>query len=79
VRGSESEFPQFESDIAAPPTYKSQSNAEIEAMPFVLSADEYSVKSLQEEFEALSSPLTKEDLEYLQATAHYQYSEGGAY
>ena len=76
VRGSESEFPQFESDIAAPPTYKSQSDAEIEAMPFVLSADEHSVKSLQEEFEALSSPLTKEDLEYLKATAHYQYSEG---
>lgn len=79
VRGSESEFPQFESDITAPPTYKSQSDAEIEAMPFVLSADEHSVKSLQEEFEALSSPLTKEDLEYLKATAHYQYSEGGAY
>jgi len=79
VRGSESEFPQFESDIAAPPTYKSQSDAEIEAMPFVFSADEHSVKSLQEEFEALSSPLTKEDLEYLKATAHYQYSEGGAY
>lgn len=79
VRGSESEFPQFESDIAAPPTYKSQTDAEIEAMPFVLSADEHSVKSLQEEFEALSSPLTKEDLEYLKATAHYQYSEGGAY
>ncbi|MGQ8974710.1 hypothetical protein [Acinetobacter schindleri] len=79
VRGSESEFPQFESDITAPPTYKSQSDAEIEAMPFVLSVDEHSVKSLQEEFEALSSPLTKEDLEYLKATAHYQYSEGGAY
>ncbi|SST43138.1 phage-like protein [Acinetobacter baumannii] len=79
VRGSESEFPQFESDITAPPTYKSQSDAEIEAMPFVLSADEHGVKSLQEEFEALSSPLTKEDLEYLKATAHYQYSEGGAY
>ncbi|QBR81566.1 lysozyme family protein [Acinetobacter baumannii] len=79
VRGSESEFPQFESDIAAPPAYKSQSDAEIEAMPFVFSADEHSVKSLQEEFEALSSPLTKEDLEYLKATAHYQYSEGGAY
>lgn len=79
VRGSESEFPQFESDITVPPAYKSQSDAEIEAMPFVLSADEHSVKSLQEEFEALSSPLTKEDLEYLKATAHYQYSEGGAY
>lgn len=79
VRGSESEFPQFESDITAPPAYKSQSDAEIEAMPFVLSTDEHSVKSLQEEFDALSSPLTKEDLEYLQATAHYQYSEGGAY
>lgn len=79
VRGSESEFPQFESDITAPPAYKSQSDAEIESMPFVLSADEHSVKSLQEEFEALSSPLTKEDLEYLKATAHYQYSEGGAY
>lgn len=79
VRGSESEFPQFESDIAAPPAYKSQSDAEIEAMPFVLSADEHSVKSLQEEFEALSSPLTKEDLEYLKATAHYQYSESSAY
>lgn len=79
IRGSESEFPQFESDITAPPTYKSQSDAEVEAMPFVLSADEHSVKSLQEEFEALSSPLTKEDLEYLKATAHYQYSEGGAY
>lgn len=79
VRGSESEFPQFESDITAPPAYKSQSDAEIEAMPFVLSVDEHSVKSLQEEFEALSSPLTKEDLEYLKATAHYQYSEGGAY
>ncbi len=48
-------------------------------MPFVLTTDEHSIKSLQEEFEALSSPLTKEDLEYLQATAHYQYSEGGAY
>ena len=79
VRGSESEFPQFESDITAPPAYKSQSDAEIESMPFVLSADEHSVKSLQEEFEALSSPLTKEGLEYLKATAHYQYSEGGAY
>lgn len=76
VRGSESEFPQFESEIASPPTYKSQSDAEIEAMPFVLSADEHSVKSLQEEFDALSSPLTKEDLEYLKATAHYQYSDG---
>lgn len=76
VRGSESEFPQFESEIASPPTYKSQSNAEIEAMPYVLSADEHSVKSLKEEFEALSSPLTKEDLEYLKATAHYQYSDG---
>ena len=79
VRGSESEFPQFESDIAAPPAYKSQSDAEIEAMPFVFSTDEHSVKSLQEEFEALSSPLTKEDLEYLKATAHYQYSESSAY
>ncbi|MCL8264252.1 hypothetical protein [Acinetobacter baumannii] len=79
VRGSESEFPEFESDIAAPPAYKSQSDAEIEAMPFVFSADEHSVKSLQEEFDALSSPLTKEDLEYLKATAHYQYSDGGAY
>ncbi len=79
VRGSESEFPQFESDIAAPPAYKSQSDAEIEAMPFVFSADEHSVKSLQEEFDALSSPLTKEDLEYLKATAHYQYSDGGTY
>jgi len=79
VRGSESEFPEFESDIAAPPAYKSQSDAEIEAMPFVFSADEHSVKSLQEEFDALSSPLTKEDLEYLKATAHYQYSNGGAY
>ncbi|ALH95671.1 hypothetical protein [Acinetobacter equi] len=76
VRGSESEFPQFESDIAAPPVYKSQSDVEIEAMPFVLKSDEHSIKSLQEEFEALSSPLTKEDLEYLKATAHYQYSEG---
>ncbi|WP_151760498.1 hypothetical protein [Acinetobacter junii] len=79
VRGSESEFSQFESDIAAPPAYKSQSDAEIEAMPFVFSADEHSVKSLQEEFDALSSPLTKEDLEYLKATAHYQYSDGGTY
>lgn len=79
VRGSESEFPQFESDITAPPAYKSQSDAEIEAMPFVLSTDEHSVKPLQEEFEALSSPLTKEDLEYLKATAHYQYSEGDTY
>ncbi|WP_347460879.1 hypothetical protein ABEF79_00965 [Acinetobacter sp. ANC 7454] len=76
VRGSESEFPEFESDIAAPPAYKSQTDAEVEAMPFVLTTDEHSVKSLQEEFEALSSPLTKEDLEYLKATAHYQYSEG---
>lgn len=79
VRGSESEFPEFESDIAAPPAYKSQTDAEVEAMPFVLTTDEHSVKSLQEEFEALSSPLTKEDLEYLKATAHYQYSEGSAY
>jgi hypothetical protein len=79
VRGSDSEFPEFESDIAAPPAYKSQSDAEIEAMPFVFSADEHSTKSLLEEFEALSSPLTKEDLEYLKATAHYQYSNGGAY
>jgi len=79
IRGSESEFPEFESDIAAPPAYKSQTDAEVEAMPFVLTTDEHSIKSLQEEFEALSSPLTKEDLEYLQATAHYQYSEGGAY
>ena len=76
VRGSESEFPEFESDISAPPTYKSQSDAEIEAMPFVLTTDEHSVKSMIEEFEALSSPLTKEDLEYLKATAHYQYSDG---
>ena len=79
VRGSESEFPEFESDIAAPPAYKSQSDAEIEAMPFVFSTDEHSVKSLQEEFDSLSSPLTKEDLEYLKATAHYQYSESSAY
>lgn len=76
VRGSESEFPEFESDIAAPPTYKSQSDAEVEAMPFVLTTDEHSVKSMIEEFEALSSPLTREDLEYLKATAHYQYSDG---
>lgn len=76
VRGSESEFPEFESDIAAPPTYKSQSDAEVEAMPFVLTTDEHSVKSMIEEFEALSSPLTKEDVEYLKATAHYQYSDG---
>lgn len=79
VRGSESEFPEFESDIAAPPTYKSQSDAEVEAMPFVLTTDEHSVKSMIEEFEALSSPLTKEDLEYLKATAHYQYSQSSAY
>ena len=79
IRGSKSEFPEFESDIAAPPAYKSQTDAEVEAMPFVLTTDEHSIKSLQEEFEALSSPLTKEDLEYLRATAHYQYSEGGAY
>ena len=32
VRGSESEFPEFESDIAAPPTYKSQSDAEVDAL-----------------------------------------------
>ena len=79
MRGSDSEFPEFESDIAAPPTYKSQSDAEIEAMPFVFSTDEHSTKSLMEEFEALSSPLTKEDLEYLKTTAHYQYSNGDTY
>lgn len=76
VQGSESEFPEFESDITAPPSYRSQADAEVEAMPFVFSTDEHSVKSLQEEFEALSSPLTKEDLEYLKATAHYQPYDG---
>jgi hypothetical protein len=76
VQGSESEFPEFESDITAPPSYRSQADAEVEAMPYVLTADEHSVISLQEEFEALSSPLTKEDLEYLKATAHYQPYDG---
>ncbi|WP_374527961.1 hypothetical protein [Acinetobacter sp.] len=76
IRGSDSEFPEFESDISSPPVYRSQADAEVEAMPFVLSADESDVKSLKEEFDSLSSPLTKEDLEYLKATDHYQPYDG---
>ena len=76
VQGSESEFPEFESDISAPPSYRSQTDAEVEAMPYALTADESNIKSLKEEFDALTAPLTKEDLEYLKATAHYQPYDG---
>lgn len=76
VRGSESEFPEFESDIATPPSYRSQADVEVEAMPFVLGADEASIPTLKEQFDALSSPMTKEDIDYLKATAHYQPYDG---
>lgn len=80
IRGSESEFPEFEADYSRPPEYKSQADAEAMAMPNVMHeslVDDIDVRSdLESSFKDLKSPMTQEDLNYLKDTAHYQPVDG---
>lgn len=80
IRGSESEFPEFEVDYSRPPEYKSQADAEAMAMPNVMHeslVDDIDVRSdLESSFKDLESPMTQEDLNYLKDTAHYQPVDG---
>lgn len=80
IRGSESEFPQFEADYSRPPEYKSQADAEILALPNIFNnslVDDIDVRSdLESGFKNLESPITQEDLNYLKDTAHYQPFDG---
>lgn len=79
-RGSESEFPQFEAEYSRPPEYKSQADAEILALPNIFNnslVDDIDLRSdLENNFKVLESPITKEDLDYLRDTAHYQPFDG---
>lgn len=80
IRGSDSEFPEFEVEYSRPPEYKSQSDAEISALPGVLNnslIDDIDFKNeLENNFKVLESSITKEDLDYLRDTAHYQPFDG---
>ncbi len=80
IRGSDSEFPEFEAEYSRPPEYKSQSDAEISALPGVLNnslIDDIDFKNeLENNFKVLESSITKEDLDYLRDTAHYQPFDG---
>lgn len=80
VRGSESEFPTYEAENSHPPVYKSQTDAELSALPNVMRerfADDVDIhEDLNFNFDVLQSPLTKEDIGYLRDTAHYQPIDG---
>ena len=80
IRGSDSEFPEFEADYSRPPEYKLQADAEAMAMPNVMHeslVDDIDVRSdLESSFKDLESPMTQEDLNYLKDTAHYQPVDG---
>lgn len=75
LRGSESEFPQFEADNSKPPEYTSQSEAEVSALPNVMRHPE-DASDLEADFERLQSSITQEDLDYIRDTAHYQPIDG---
>lgn len=76
IRGSDSDFPDYEMDIAQTPEYKRESDILIEASPstFVSRFNENEDIELELElnFKRLEEPLNQDDFEYLKATAHYQ-------
>ncbi|WP_151809897.1 MULTISPECIES: transglycosylase family protein [unclassified Acinetobacter] len=80
IRGSESDFPEFESSVAQIPEYKREGDVLIEASPnlFVnrLNSEPEKLLELEEDFHRLSEPLNSEDIEYLRETAHYQPYDG---
>lgn len=80
VRGSDSDFPDYELDIARAPEYKRESDVYIEASPntFVSKLNEYSDVDLDLEvdFKRIEEPLNQEDFDYLRATSHYQPYDG---
>lgn len=80
IRGSESDFPDFESSVAQIPEYKREGDVLIEASPnlFVnrLNSEPEKLLELEEDFHRLSEPLNSEDIEYLRETAHYQPYDG---
>ena len=82
VRGSDSDFPDYELDIAQAPEYKRESDVFIEASPntFVskLNEDGDVDLDLEANFKRLEEPLSQEDFDYLRATAHYQPYDGNA-
>ena len=80
IRGSESDFPEFESDIAVVPEYKRDSDVLIESAPnsFIVRNEENSGFDLEIErnFKHLEEPINADDIDYLKATAHYQPYDG---
>ncbi|WP_151820030.1 phage tail tip lysozyme [Acinetobacter soli] len=80
IRGSDSDFPEYESDIARIPEYKRESDVFIEANPntFVSRLDQNDDLNLdlEQNFRRIEEPLNQEDFEYLRATAHYQPYDG---
>lgn len=80
IRGSESDFPEFESSVAQIPEYKREGDVLIEASPnlFVnrLNSEPEKLLELEDDFHHLSEPLNSEDIEYLRETAHYQPYDG---
>lgn len=80
IRGSESDFPEYESDIAQIPEYKHESDVFIEASPnsFVsrLEENDELKLDLEQNFRRIEEPLNQDDFEYLKATAHYQPYDG---
>ncbi|MEQ1298443.1 phage tail tip lysozyme [Acinetobacter soli] len=80
IRGSESDFPEYESDIAQIPEYKHESDVFIEASPnsfFSRLEENDELKlDLEQNFRRIEEPLNQDDFEYLKATAHYQPYDG---
>ncbi|MEB3790141.1 transglycosylase SLT domain-containing protein [Acinetobacter sp. IK40] len=80
IRSSNSEFPEFESVDSKPVEYRSQGDAEVLALPNIMRdslVDDIDLKNdLENNFKDLEAPLTKEDLDYLRDTAHYQPYDG---
>ncbi|EHU1357215.1 transglycosylase family protein [Acinetobacter baumannii] len=80
IRGSDSDFPEFESSVAQIPEYKREGDVLIDASPnlFVnrLNSEPEKLLELEEDFHRLSEPLNSEDIEYLRETAHYQPYDG---
>lgn len=80
IRGSDSNFPEFESDIAVVPEYKRDSDVLIESAPstFMVRNEENSGFDLEIEqnFKHLEEPINADDIDYLKATAHYQPYDG---
>jgi len=80
IRGSESDLPEFESDIAIVPEYKRGSDVLIESTPnSFITRDAGNSEldlELEQSFKLMDEPLHSDDIEYLKATAHYQPYDG---